>query len=50
MAELINHFISWRNSLSRSIRGGKVMFDVHGHYKWMDESEILAFYLKNYNQ
>ena len=38
-------FIEWRNKLHKEIRGGKLMFDVPKHYKWLDENELFTYYM-----
>jgi len=40
-----NDFISWKNELYSEIRGGSLMYDVKGHYKWLNESELLTYYI-----
>lgn len=38
-------FIEWRDKLHKEMRGGKLMFDVPKHHKWLDESELLTYYM-----
>lgn len=38
-------FIRWRNKLHKEMRGGKLMFDVPKHYKWLDESELFTYWM-----
>ena len=38
-------FIEWRDKLHKEIRGGKLMFDVSKHYKWLDENELFTYYM-----
>jgi hypothetical protein len=33
------------NELYSEIRGGILMYDVKGHYKWLNESELLTYYM-----
>lgn len=38
-------YIAWRDKLYKEMRGGKLMFDVPKHYKWLDESELITYYM-----
>lgn len=38
-------FIEWRDKLRKEMRGGKLMFDVPKHYKWLDENELFNYYM-----
>ena len=38
-------FIEWKDKLHKEMRGGKLMFDVPKHYKWLDESELFTYYM-----
>lgn len=46
----VTSFVEWRNSLHQEIRGGKIMFDVIGNYKWLTESELFNFYIEKQNE
>lgn len=41
----INNFFNWRNGLNIEIRGDKIMYDVVGHYKWLDDMELWTYYV-----
>lgn len=43
---LLESFIEWVDSLKTEIRGGVVMYDVKGHYKWLTQSELFNYYAK----
>lgn len=45
MENVLLYFIDWKNNLRSEIRGGVLMFDVPKHYKWLDEKELLNYYL-----
>ena len=45
LATVAQEFIDWRDKLHSETRGGKVMFDVPKHYKWLDESELFTYYM-----
>jgi len=45
LATIAQEFIDWRDRLHNEIRGGRLMFDVPGHYKWLDESELFTYYM-----
>lgn len=38
-------FIGWRDKLHKEMHGGKLMFDVPKHYKWLDESELFTYWM-----
>jgi len=40
----INQFISWKENQKISYRGGKKMYDIK-HHKWLDESELLSYWM-----
>ena len=45
LATVVQDFIDWRYNLHSEMRGGKLMFDVPKHYKWIDESELFTYYM-----
>lgn len=45
LATVVENFIGWRDKLHSEIRGGKLMFNVPKHYKWLDESELFTYYM-----
>ena len=45
--QLIADFIEWKNGLQKEIRGGVLMFDVKGHYKWLSENELFDYYISS---
>lgn len=45
LATVAQDFIDWRDKLHSEIRGGKLMFDVPKHYKWLDENELFTYYM-----
>lgn len=45
LATVAQEFIDWRDKLHSEMRGGKLMFDVPKHYKWLDESELFTYYM-----
>lgn len=42
---VVESFIEWKNNIYKEMRGGKLMFDVPKYYKWLDESELLIYYM-----
>jgi hypothetical protein len=42
---MTDRFIEWKENLHNEIMGGKLMFDVPEHYKWLDEKELLTYYI-----
>ena len=38
-------FVEWKDNLKKEIRGGKLMFDVPKYHKWLDENELLTYYM-----
>jgi len=42
----VKEFIEWRKGIQSEIRGGQLMFDVKGHYKWLTSEELLNYYFK----
>lgn len=45
--ELIKNFINWKENLKSEKRGGILMYDIKGHYKWLYEFEIADYFFKN---
>ena len=43
--ETAARFILWRDSLYKEYRGEQMMFDVPGHYMWLNEQQLLTYYL-----
>lgn len=41
----VTDFMMWKDSLYSENRGGKMMYDVKGWYKWLEESELLDYFL-----
>lgn len=41
------NFFSYRDKTPTTIMGNKRMYDVKGHYKYLDESELFDYYIKN---
>ena len=39
-------FMDWKEQQHKSIRGGKVMYDVKGHYKYLYEHELFEYWSK----
>lgn len=39
-------FLDWKEQQHKSIRGGKVMYDVKGHYKYLYEHELFEYWSK----
>ena len=39
-------FLNWKEHQNKSIRGGKVMYDVKGHYKYLYEHELFEYWSK----
>jgi hypothetical protein len=44
---IVQNFINWKNNLRKEMIGGKLMFDVPKYYKWLEETELLDYYLKH---
>ena len=44
---MLECFLDYKNKLPFQIRGGVKMYDVKGHYKWLDLSELFDYYTKN---
>lgn len=44
LPEEVETFMQWRDKLHKEMRGGKLMFDVPTHYKWLDESELFTYW------
>lgn len=45
ISSVVNDFICWKNELYSEIRGGILMYDIKGYYKWLNESELLTYYM-----
>lgn len=45
LATVAQELIDWRDKLHSEMRGGKLMFDVPKHYKWLDENELFTYYM-----
>lgn len=45
LVAVVESFIGWRDKLHKEMRGGKLMFDVPKHYKWLDESELFTYWM-----
>jgi len=45
LAAIADEFIAWRDKLYKEVRGGKLIFDVPKHYKWLDEDELFTYYM-----
>lgn len=39
-------FLDWKEYQHKSIRDGKVMYDVKGHYKYLHEHELFEYWSK----
>jgi hypothetical protein len=37
-------FLEWKEQQRKSVRGGKVFYDVHGHYKYLHEHELFEYW------
>jgi hypothetical protein len=42
-------FLEWKDNQCTTIRGGKLMYDVKGYYKYLTESELLNYYIEYKN-
>jgi uncharacterized membrane protein len=42
---ILQNFITWKSKLYSEIRGGKLMYDVPKYYKWLEEKELLQYYM-----
>jgi len=40
-------FIEFEKSCPRENRGGTIMYDVKGHYKWLSLSELFSYWLNS---
>lgn len=45
LAAVADEFIAWRDKLHKEVSGGKLMFDVPKHYKWLDEDELFTYWM-----
>jgi len=45
--ELIIDFLKFKESIQTTIRGGEVMYDVPGHYKYLEEHELFEYFINN---
>lgn len=43
---LLNDYILWLNALHKDVRGGELMYDVRGHYKWLSGDELFTYYME----
>lgn len=41
---MIENFIHFERDTKRQLRGGVVMYDVKGHYKWLTLSELFNYW------
>jgi hypothetical protein len=41
------HFLNWRSSQKITIIGGRIMYDIEGHHKYLEESELYGYWLEN---
>ena len=39
------NFIFWKHNIKSELRGGILMYDVKGYYKWLTERELFDYYL-----
>jgi hypothetical protein len=46
MEEQIQKFFEFESSLKKEIRGGIVMYDVKGHYKFLTLPELYEYWIK----
>lgn len=44
--ETVLQFIQWRNRLKSETRGGVIMYDIPGYYKWVTEQEAVTFFFE----
>jgi len=42
-------YLEWKDSLYKENRGGKVMYDVHGEHKWLNDDELFECWKKRNN-
>jgi hypothetical protein len=42
-------YLEWRDSLYKENRGGKIMYDVPGEHKWLDDDELFECWKKRNN-
>lgn len=40
----VTSFLDWKEQQHKIIRGGKVMYDVKGHYKYLYEHELFEYW------
>lgn len=38
-------YTTWKDKLHKEMHGEKLMFDVPGHYKWLNEDELFIYYM-----
>lgn len=41
---IVESFLVWKNQQQKTLRGGVVMYDVKGHYKYLSEDELFAYW------
>lgn len=41
---MLNSFQEWKDNQVEVERGGKIMYDVKGYYKYLDDSELFNYY------
>ena len=42
---MAERFIDWKEKLHSEMRGSKLMYDVPKHYKWLEECELLNYFI-----
>jgi ABC-type phosphate transport system auxiliary subunit len=40
-------FLEFEKNQSKTERGGMILYDIKGHYKYLTFSELLDYYIKN---
>jgi hypothetical protein len=41
---IVHSFIAWKNVQPKIVRGEKIMYDIRGYYKFLDESELFEYW------
>ena len=44
---MADRFIKWKSKLHSEMRGGKLMFNVPRYYKWIEEKDLLTYFIDN---
>lgn len=48
MLDQFLNFLSWRDGIPSEYRGGELMYDVKGVYKYLTEAELFKYYFETF--